>query len=710
MIPRLVRPCLAAGLILLAFPPLHAQTTPRPAMRPAAANGRDDYSYNIQGAAVDDVLATLEEYTGRTVIRPQALPPATYTITANHFTKAELITAIETLLEKNQVAVIPLGERFLEVVPLAMARSEAPEFIEGTSLDRPPSGQIVTKLFQLQYLRVNEFFNPQMITSMFTAGTGGGVVPLEKSNAALVTDTLANIQRTERLLDSIDRPTGIGLTPKFYPLANATAATLVNKLHSILTGPISSQLGTTTTYTADERSNQIVVLSDPRQWPLFDDLIHKLDIPSNPNTRNEVIYLKHADANTLYPELSSLVQGSVAAAQKAASSAQSVRPGEVGYQPASGQSGNAGIPMQIGPPQPVPGAAPGAPGAAGAPRQGLAAALSNNATGEGTNNEFSGLVTVLADERSNAIIVSGTPDDIRLVKDLVEKLDVVLAQVRIDVVIAEVTLTDTDQSGISALNLTFGTDQTRGTHITNFAGSVPGWDVTSGVVNPLSFVAAMNSTSAGSKNQVKVLSAPTIMTTHAKQGEVNVSTSEPIITGTSSTPTTTAGPTTSSSVTYQKIGIDLKVTPLIGDDGSVQMTIDQSVQNIQGSVTIDGNQQPIIGNREATSFVTVPDGQMIVLGGLQQVSKETDHQKIGLLYEIPIISQLLGGHTDKLTRTELLLFIRPHVVNPRMASMETEQAIRSMDNKDQINNYLNDPKRLDDNSKAQNLIDRFKSN
>ena len=113
-------------------------------------------------------------------------------------------------------------------------------------------------------------------------------------------------------------------------------------------------------------------------------------------------------------------------------------------------------------------------------------------------------------------MVSGTIDDIRLMHELIDKLDVVLSQVRIEVVIAEVTLDDTNQSGLNALGLTVATDNIRGTHVSNFTGSIPGWDVTSGVVNPLAFQAALNTTSAGGKSLVKIVQADVIhMTTHA---------------------------------------------------------------------------------------------------------------------------------------------------------------------------------------------------
>src|ERR1019366_337138 len=112
--------------------------------------------------------------------------------------------------------------RFLKVTALSQAKSEAPEMIAGSSLDLPPSGRIVTKLFELNFLRVSEFV-PQVQTFV-TPGIGGGIVQLEKANVAMVTDTLENIQKIERLLQEVDKPRMAGLTPKFYPLHNGAKA------------------------------------------------------------------------------------------------------------------------------------------------------------------------------------------------------------------------------------------------------------------------------------------------------------------------------------------------------------------------------------------------------------------------------------------------------------------------------------------------------
>jgi len=665
-------------------------------------------SFKLSDGDIDAVIGALETYTGKIVLRPQALPASNYSLKITRpIPKSELVLALETLLSLNQVGVTPLGDRFLKIVPLSQAKSEAPEYIEGSTLDLPPSGKTATKLFQLNFLRASEFFTGQFNT-IFSPGIGNGVVVLDKANSALVTDSISNLQRIEVLVERLDRPNTAGLTPKFYALHNAKASDLVNKLHLMLTGPIQAQIGSATTFNADDRTNQVILIADPREQPFFDQVISQLDIQSNPNTRNEVIYLKHADAKDVATLLSQLVSGQNSAAQK--SSSQSVRPSELitGF----GQNTPTPAPVAV-----APVAAP----------VNLGAALPNAAS---LSNEFSSLVTILPDERSNAVVVSGTVGDIRLIKDLINKIDIVLAQVRIEVIIAEVTLSDTDTSGITALGLTVGKTAAGKTTITNFTplgsstttngqvstssggpSSLAGWDFTNGIVNPLSFSAALNPSGAGSKNQVKILSAPVIVTTHNKAAEVQVGEQLPIITGSSNYGTTSgSAPITSSTVSYQTIAIDLKVTPLIGDDGNVQMTIDQKVDDVIGNVTVDGNNQPIIGHREATSFVSCQDGQMVVLGGEQRTQKTESQNKLGFLYEIPIISQLLGGHTDDLERTELLLFIRPHIIQLASTTTDTTKDIKVLSNSKQVDQYLADPSQQtkENDSKVQNFLDRFK--
>jgi general secretion pathway protein D len=646
-----------------------AVNSPPPAAAPLPPPAGEEIVGPIQmrGETLEAVLFQLGRWTGRSIIRPQALPATEgYTITLPAMPKSEVTLAIETMLELSGVAVSPLGDHFLKVVPVAQVKMEAPEMIDGSTLVLPASGRIATKLFRLNFLRASEL--KDQVIPLLNPNLGGPVM-FEKTNAALITDSLSNLQRVEQLIQELDKPATASLQPKFYPLQYAKASDLVNKITGILKPPLSTGLSSATSLNADDRTNQIVLISDPRQYGFFDDLIARLDVKSDPNTRNEVIPLKHATSKDVATLLTNLVSGQSQAANKAEQQA--------------GRQGQPTIPR----PQ-----APNAPGNPAAIQSNVA-----NLTGEaGTGTQFSSLVTILADDRSNSIVISGTVDDIRLIREIVEKVDVLLAQVSIQVVIAEVTLNDSDTSGINALNLTIANDLKGISRVTNFdtgAGpnGIAGWNITGGTLSPFSFQAAMGNT--GSKSNVKVLSADTIVTTHNKQAEFVVSQQLPIITGSTSSPGTTGtiNGYNSSMVTYKDIGIDVKVTPLIGDDGSVQMEIDQKVDDKVGEVQVDANTQPIIGHREATSFINVADGQMIVLGGLQQTKHSTVRNKLGFLFEIPILSHLLGGRTHNEDRTELLLFVRPHIIPPGGATKDTNANIDQLNNKDQVKQFLKDP-------------------
>lgn len=595
----------------------------------------------LRDESIDQVLALIERLTGKTVLRPQALPTATITLTLKGgVTRDEAIRALETVLTLNGIAISALDEQFIKVTPLATAKSEAPELIDGSTLELPRSGRIASKIFQLDFLRVSEFI-PQ-ITPLLNPAAGSPPVVFDKANAALITDSLTTLQRIETLVARLDQPVLSGLQPKFYPLHFAKASDVVNKIRTIFSGPLQNQIGSATTFNADDRTNQVIVVSDARQHAFFDELIAKLDVKSDPNTRNEVIYLKHAAAKDVATILTQLVSGQNNATK--ALGTESARP--------YGQNV-------------APVAAPGAPAAANPPP---APAVNLSLTSLGlaveSTNQFSALLTILPEERSNSIVISGTVDDVRLINELVAKIDVLLAQVRIEVVIAEVTLSDNATSGISELGLKIEGDRLMGGSASLPGASISDVVVTSpGVVGagPYDLAAVVNLATTPRKTNATILSQPNIITTHNKEGRIFVGESRPTISSylNDGTGTSVGVGGYRSTLTPQKIGIELTVKPLIGTDGSVQLEITQKVDDILGEITIDGNPQPRIGNRETESFVSVRSGEIIVLGGLQRSSKSRNSSRLG---PIPLLGDLLGTRSREDTRTDLVFFLRPTVL------------------------------------------------
>ena len=594
----------------------------------------------LRDETVAQVLDLMQRWTGKSILRPAALPASVYTLSLPaSITRDEALLAIETLLNLNGIAVIQQGDKFLKVVPNLVAKAESPQLITGSVLALPPSGRIASKIFTLKHANAQELV--AQIASGLNTTLASPPVYFGRNNALLITDSISNLQKIETLTEQIDKPQLDLVVTKSYVLKNAMATDMVNKLTSMLRSPATVsggapfRLSTGTTFLADERTNRVLLMGSADQHTFFDGLIETLDQKSNPNTKTDVIFLRHADAQQVATLVTSLVTGQTTAAARAGNT---VRTATVNRTPTP--------------------TAPGAPAAAGTSQMGA--------------DEFSSNLTVLPDIRSNSVVVSGTNDDLRLLHELVDKVDIVLPQVRIEVVIAEVKLSDTDINGFNTLGLTVTNGKLVGVGGTGAGFNVNGTPATlntailpnqtpvnasQGTLNGSDLSATIGLTTTPRKGDLRVLSVPAITTTHNKEATIFVGESRPVITGATIAPQT--GQVTSQ-VSLRDIGIQLKVLPLIGKDGAVQLQVSQSVEDILGSVQLDGNDQPIIGRRTTDSFVSAQSGEIVVLGGLQRTITTKSTSRLG---PIPFLGDLFGSSTDVEEKQELIIFLRPYVLN-----------------------------------------------
>ncbi len=595
----------------------------------------------LRDETVAQVLDLMQRWTGKSILRPQALPASVYTLSLPaSITRDEALLALETLLNLNGIAVIQQGDKFLKVVPNLVAKAESPQLITSSVLSLPPSGRIATKIFTLKHANAQELV--AQIASSLNTTLASPPVYFGRNNALMITDSISNLQKIETLTMQIDRPQLDLVVTKSYPLKNAMATDMVNKLNSMLRSPATVsggapfRLSTGTTFLADERTNRVLLMGSADQHDFFDKLIDTLDQKSNPNTKTDVIFLRHADAQQVATLVTSLVTGQTTAAARAGNT---IRTATVNRAPT---------------PAPTAAAAPGAP------QMGA--------------DEFSSNLTVLPDVRSNSVVVSGTHEDLRLLHELVDKVDIVLPQVRIEVVIVEVKLSDNETNGFNTLGLTVSNGKLIGIGGTGAGFGVNGAPATTNATllpnntqvlasqglfntttNDLS--ATIGLTTTPRKSDLKVLSVPAVTTTHNKEATIFVGESRPVITGATIAPQT--GQVTSQ-VSQRDIGIQLKVLPLIGKDGAVQLQVSQSVEDILGSVRLDGNDQPIIGRRTTDSFVSAMSGEIVVLGGLQRTITTKSTSRLG---PIPILGDLFGSSTDLEEKQELIIFLRPYVLN-----------------------------------------------
>jgi general secretion pathway protein D len=313
--------------------------------------------------------------------------------------------------------------------------------------------------------------------------------------------------------------------------------------------------------------------------------------------------------------------------------------------------------------------------------------------------QFSNFVGLSADERTNSIVAYGTQQDLKTLRELIEKIDIPLPQVLIEALITQVNLNEKQTSGLDEFSLTYN-NVTRqindlvvgtagGISIASLAqgtnnASPPGFDFN----DTSNFALSSSITPTNSDSDTKTLSAPRIIVSHNEEGIINVSRSQPIITSSLSSGVSDSL-NTRSSVEFRDIGIQLTVTPLIGVDGTVQMVIEQTVENVIETVKIDGNDQPVIGKREATSTVSVKDGQIIVLGGLQENTEIESNSYFPLIGRLPILRDILGGSTEDYVRSEIVIFIRPTVIkNPTEADRLANEYLDIIEESEEVREYL----------------------
>jgi len=161
--------------------------------------------------------------------------------------------------------------------------------------------------------------------------------------------------------------------------------------------------------------------------------------------------------------------------------------------------------------------------------------------------------------------------------------------------------------------------------------------------------------------KAQLLSRPSILARDSQPASIIVGQSVPLIT---SVRYDTFG-NAINSVTYTDVGIILKVTPFITGDGLVQMIVSPNSSSIDPTTTVPistGVNAPVIDQRNADTVVVTPDGQTIVIGGLMRNDRTDSENKIPLLGDIPFLGNLFKRKIKNNIKTELLIFLTPHVV------------------------------------------------
>ncbi len=289
-------------------------------------------------------------------------------------------------------------------------------------------------------------------------------------------------------------------------------------------------------------------------------------------------------------------------------------------------------------------------------------------------------INIVADEETNSLLIRSTPRDYRHLLTTIALLDNLPKEVMINVVIAEVELTEGNQFGIDWFSLFH-----KGTK--GFIGSdfkIPeSTTVTDGIPvrgdNGLvvSYITGSVSTVLNALNtegRVELLSRPSLLVKNNQEATINVGADEPTITRVNQTTGVTAGVTTSNEVQYRKTGIILKVKPQINEDGIVNMTVKQEVSALGATRTAE--QLPSFRQRVIDTSLIVRDRTAVIMGGLIQTSNNNSNEGIPLLKDVPVLGKLFQSQSSTRTRTELVVIIVPQIIYPDADNREYVRQFR----------------------------------
>jgi len=619
------------------------------------------------------ILKILEIITGKVILQPPNLPNVKINFTCPEPIKTEdAILALQSLLSMNGIAIISMGDTFLKAVPITGVNTQSPTFLPEDTSNLSPSQLFYSKIYSLNFLEIESLQG-----TLNTFLTPGGVATLSvfpRTNSFMITDTLMNHQRIEHLLNQIDVEPNIKEDMGIIQLKNTNAEEIKRRLANIQSN-ILRRYFDKTTIEADERTNQLIVITQKGNFEHIKKFVETFDIAADPLTSSEVFYIKHGEAKTVVKALNDIVRGQQQAARNLQTKTPKTRDTNIRNVATRTLNGQEDEEELIA-------------NASFDSEDILDATEGSEST---PNLQFSSYITIVADDRSNAIVVYGTKQDIKQMEALINKLDIVLLQVKIDVIITEVQLTDKDVSGLSTFNIGYDVTPSGTTSLVKGFSGGTGSNNLNGV-QAFSLTATENSFQAvfniaKEKTNVKVLSSPTVVTTHNKEAMVNVSTSMPIIESTLSSVVNVGN--TQSTVTYKDIGIRLTVTPLIGENGMIQLDIRQSADTILSETTISGNPQPVVGRREASSYLNVQSGDVIVLAGLQQNNVSYNDSKVWILGDIPLLGEIFKPVSENYTKSELIMFIRPTIIkSASVSSTLTDETLKNSPASSEVQHYL----------------------
>jgi len=582
-----------------------------------------EYTVNLKDTEIQEFIQFVADVTGTTIVVDPSVKGKVKVISSKPVSRSELYDLFLSILDVHGYTAVRSGN-VIRIIQNKDARSSPVEVLEDG--DELNNDEYVTQVIRLENVSAAKLI-PVLRPLVPQQAHMAAYAP---SNAIIISDIRSNINRILEVIDRMDQ--SAVRTTEVIKLRYAVAEDVVQMLQTLekKNKGEGAEADEEVTLVADKRTNSVVVTADELNGQRIKDLVNYLDTPLEQSGNVKVIYLEYANAKEVAEVLTRVMQNIT-------------RLDESGDRKRSSNSNS----------------------------------------------------TIEADDGTNALIITADADEMAALEAVIARLDIRRAQVLVEAIIVEMELSEgqelglqwlfADDSGAFGSNIsTSAAQQNRNAAIAGsilgedgvnedinvgtLAGTlsqVPGTTLGWGAVDSkLSMAVILNALET--QGNANILSTPSLLTLDNEEAYITVGQNVPFVTGSYSN---TGGANTVQNpfqtIERENVGITLKVTPQVNEGDSVVLDIVQEVSSISQQLLAAAD--VITNERKIETKVLASDGDVVVLGGLVKEDVQDSQQGVPILQDIPLLGRLFRNDIVSVTKSNLLVFIRPTIVRDQSA-------------------------------------------
>lgn len=587
---------------------------------------------NFDNADLKDVINTVGSITNENFILSPGLDARVTIHSAKKIPVSEVLNVFESVLEANGMSLVKSGE-FYKIVSGSSVKQKPLDVQKGNKAEAMKDvDRAITQIVPVEYVPVTEV--SAVLTPMLSQV--GSIIPNPRNNLLIINDYSSSIIRLLKVLKEIDVNAFKNTRMSFFKPRYSDVLSLSNELTEVLNALNLTREGIA--LVPIERINSLVVFSaSPTLLKTVEGWIRKLDEEVMTGQNIFVYPVQNVKAESIAEILKTLYEAGDGTkprvtAQKTAATAKKTT---------------------------------------AARRRTTRRRTTTNKT---TSNSR---VEIITFEPTNSLVILAPSGIYREIVKTIKKMDVYPREVLIEAIIAEVDISDSDEYGIRWSVLHKITESN-----VDYSAAVQG-NISPSDGLPLSAVPALVEGPSGGfsyllfrpdklsamvraiagKSKTKILQSPRLLVRDQEEASIEVGSEIPTASSTTSTTTTD---TLTQNIEYKTVGIKLKIKPIINQEKTVVLDVEQEVSDVNElGRTVGGLSYPEFTSTKAKTSIIVPDKQGIVIGGIMKETTGKGYEGIPLLSSLPLLGPIFRYNTESLVKTELIIIIIPHVLTDR---------------------------------------------